>query len=174
MPSLHDPNFNKSITLICEHSDTEGAIGIVLNQPMNLEVGELLSQLDIANNKPALNHSPVYAGGPVQMDRGFILHEGAESWQNSIEVGADLYLTTSNDILHEIAQGYHPQNIRIALGYAGWAPGQLEAEIQSNAWLTVDYQSELVFNTPAHQQWLAAGDILGIDLNLLSTNAGHA
>ena len=173
MPSLNDPHFNKSIALICEHTDNDGAMGIVLNQPTSIHADELLAANDSLETNH-LNNIPVYAGGPVQTDRGFILHDSSDNWESSIEVNANLHLTSSNDILQDVARGNGPNNIRIALGYAGWAPGQLETEISANSWLTVDYQSELVFNTPAEQQWLAAGSMLGIDLNLLSSHPGHA
>lgn len=173
MPSLNDPHFNKSIALICEHTENGGAMGIVLNQPTTIHADELFAQQDPDANNP-LDQIPVYAGGPVQADRGFILHDSNSSWESTIQINNDLHLTSSNDILHEVACGQVPNNLRIALGYAGWAPGQLETEISANSWLTVDYQAELVFHTPAEQQWLAAGSILGIDLNLLSSNPGHA
>lgn len=174
MPSLHGDSFNKSITLICEHSDADGAMGIVLNQPTPINSLELLNQLDIPSDADDLAQQPVYAGGPVQTDCGFVLHDSNTDWDATIQVNDEIRLTSSNHILHELAKGRYPKNFRIALGYAGWAPGQLEAEIKSNAWLTINYQKELVFNTPADQQWLNAGHILGIDLNLLTSGAGHA
>ena len=174
MPSLNDPNFNRSVTLICEHSPQNGAMGVVLNQPTSMNAQELLAQLNIQTDCESLQKMPVFAGGPVQPDRGFIVHDSAGTWSSSLAINDDLHITSSNDILESIAAGQGPDHSLIALGYAGWAPGQLEAEIAANSWLTVDYRSELVFDTPADKQWLEAGNLLGIDLNLLSSNAGHA
>jgi len=174
MPSLHQDVFNKSITLICEHSDSDGAMGIILNQPTSINAFELLSQLSIPSDAHDLKQQPVYVGGPVETECGFVLHDNDYNWDASIRVNDEICLTSSNLILHELAEGRSPSNFRIALGYAGWAPGQLEAEIKSNAWLTINYQKDLVFNPPAEKQWLAAGNLLGVDLNLLTSGAGHA
>ena len=174
MPSLNDPSFNKSVTLICEHTHEGGAMGIVLNQPIATNVHELLLQLEIECESETLRDNPVYAGGPVQTDRGFILHDGEESWQSSLQISSNLHLTSSEDILEAMARDEGPTNSLVTLGYAGWAPEQLEMEIATNSWLTVEFQPELVFNTPADKQWLAAGSLLGVDLNLLSSSAGHA
>lgn len=174
MPSLHNDSFNKSITLICEHSDSEGAMGIVLNKPTSISLFELFSQLDIPGHLAGLADHPIYAGGPVQTECGFVLHDSNAEWDASVKVNDEVSLTSSDQILHELAKGNSPDNFRIALGYAGWAPGQLEAELQANAWITVNYQKELVFNTSADKQWLSAGNLLGVDLNLLISGAGHA
>ena len=174
MPALNDPSFNKSLTLICEHSEQNGAMGVVINQPTSINVQELLLQLEIKSEEQELLDTPIYAGGPVSPDRGFILHDGESTWNSSMQIKSGLHLTSSNDILEAIARNEGPDNSIIVLGYAGWAPGQLEMEIAANSWLTIEYQSQLVFNTPAEQQWLAAGNILGIDLNLLTASAGHA
>lgn len=174
MPALNDPNFNKSLTLICEHSAQNGAMGVVINQPTNANVQELLLQLEIKCEEQKLRETPIYAGGPVSPDRGFILHDGVANWNSSMQIATGLHLTSSNDILEAIARNEGPDNSIVVLGYAGWAPGQLEMEIAANSWLTIGYQPQLVFDTPPEEQWLAAGNILGIDLNLLTASAGHA
>ena len=174
MPALNDPNFYKTITLICEHTPEEGAMGIVLNQPTNITASELLNQLNIHSDSAAANEQPIFAGGPMQTDRGFILHSGKGEWKSTMQITPDLHLTSSHDILEAMASDRGPGSALIVLGYAGWAPGQLEAEISANSWLTMEYRPELVFSTPAEQQWLTAGSMLGIDLNLLASHPGHA
>lgn len=149
-------------------------MGIVLNQPTTICLPELLSQLGIVCNHDNLKQHPVYAGGPVQTEHGFVLHDDGADFDGSIKINDQLRLTSSDGILHSLANGHRPDNFRVALGYAGWAPGQLENEIQANAWLIINYYQELVFDTPAEKQWLMAGNLLGIDLNLLICGAGHA
>ena len=174
MPSLHDPSFSKTLTLICDHSADNGAMGIILNQPTSINIFELLNIEKPSSDVKELSSIHIHSGGPVDTDHGFILHDGNSNHDSTLAIADNLFLTTSTDILEDIASGNGPSNKLIALGYAGWSPGQLEAEISSNSWLTIDYQHDLVFSTPPDQQWLAAGNILGIDLNLLSSQAGHA
>ena len=174
MPSLNDPNFNKSVTLICEHSPKDGAMGIVLNQPTSMTVQEILTELQISKTCESAFDEPVFAGGPVQTDRGFILHDSNETWNSSLTITENLYLTSSNDILEAMARGEGPENSMVVLGYAGWGPGQLEQEISNNAWLTVPNDDEIVFDVPVDKRWQAAASKLGIDLNLLAGEAGHA
>ena len=174
MPTLHDPNFSKTITLICEHSAEEGAMGIILNQPTSLDIFELIESNKTENKDDSLLSIRIFSGGPVDTNHGFILHDCETNDESTIQIASQLFLTSSTDILEQIAQGKGPDNKLIALGYAGWAPGQLEAEISANAWLTTDYEHKLVFETPANTQWIEAGKRLGVDLNLLNTQAGHA
>ena len=183
MPSMEDPNFSRTVTIICEHNQ-DGAMGIIVNQPTTLFVDELLSNLDenetatkdaqdtSANNTK--RNEPVYAGGPVQIDRGFILHDSDKQWESTHIIGNDLSLTTSEDILIAIARGKGPEHFLIALGYAGWGTGQLEQEISANAWLTVPYEADIIFDTPIDQRWQSAATKIGIDLHLISNQAGHA
>ncbi|QMU61756.1 MAG: YqgE/AlgH family protein [Gammaproteobacteria bacterium] len=183
MPSMEDPNFSRTVTIICEHNQ-DGAMGIIINQPTTLFVDELLSNFDVteSNNKdtedkplnPLHNHEPVYAGGPVQIDRGFILHDSDKQWESTHMIDNDLSLTTSEDILLAIAQGKGPENTLIALGYAGWEAGQLEQELSANAWLTVPYEADIIFDTPIEKRWQRAATKIGIDLHLISNQAGHA
>lgn len=174
MPSLHDPNFSKTLTLVCDHSPENGAMGIILNQPTTINIFELLNIEKPSSDVESLSSIRIHSGGPVDTDHGFILHDGNNQHDSTLEISDNLFLTTSTDMLEDIASGNGPKNKLIVLGYAGWSPGQLEDEISSNAWLTIDYQHDLVFSTPADQQWLAAGNILGVDLNLLSSQPGHA
>ena len=183
MPSMEDPNFSRTVTIICEHNQ-DGAMGIIINQPTTLFVDELLCNLDATspNNKdPEISlhksidkHEPVYAGGPVQIDRGFILHDSDKQWNSTHIIDNDLSLTTSEDILLAIAQSNGPENALIALGYAGWDAGQLEQEISANAWLTVPYDADIIFDTPIEQRWQRAATKIGVDLHLISSQTGHA
>ena len=173
MPALADPNFHHSVTLICEHN-AEGALGIVINQPTDIRVGELLDHLEIETERTELAALPVYGGGPVEMERGFVLHQPVGEWEGSLKVTEDLALTTSRDILEALAQGRGPERVLLALGYAGWGAGQLEQEMADNAWLTSPANPDIIFETPPDQRWRAAAEQLGIDLSLLSDGAGHA
>lgn len=173
MPGLQDPNFSRTVTYICEHS-SEGAMGIVINRPMDLHLGEVLDQLDIAAEAGQISDLPVYLGGPVQTDRGFVIHDGSASYDSTLTVTPEIRVTTSRDILEAIAAGGGPDNRLIALGYAGWSGGQLEQELIANAWLSGPATAEILFATPSAQRWQAAAKLLGVDLNLLSAEAGHA
>ena len=183
MPSMEDSNFSRTVTIICEHNQ-DGAMGIIINQPTTLFVDELLSNLEAtesaskeSEHKPQKfihNHDPVYAGGPVQIDRGFILHDSDKQWESTHMIDNDLSLTTSEDILLAIAQGKGPENTLIALGYAGWGAGQLEQELSANAWLTVPYEAGIIFDTPIEKRWQSAATKIGVDLHLISNQAGHA
>lgn len=174
MPALHDPNFSRTVTVICEHNQ-HGAMGIVVNQPITLCVEDLISYLAVdTDDQQTHNRDPVYAGGPVNANRGFILHDSDRNWKSTYTIDDDLKLTTSEDILLDIGRGTGPENSIVALGYAGWGPGQLEQELADNAWLTVPYQSKIIFNTPAEKRWQTAASKLGIDLHLISSEAGHA
>ena len=174
MPNLEDPNFSQTVTLICEHNES-GALGIVINRPMQLRLGELFEHLQLDLKTKALAEQIVYAGGPVQVDHGFVLHQPLGSWESTLPINATLGLTTSHDVLVATAEGNGPGKSLIALGYAGWAAGQLEQELADNAWLTVaNDESGILFDLPSEQRWQAAASKLGIDLNLLSGNAGHA
>lgn len=172
MPSLRDPIFANTITYVCEHS-REGALGIVVNHPLELDLGEIFKQLDLESTNP-LASMPVLSGGPVQMDRGFVLHPRGEKWESTIEVSSDISLTASRDIMVSLAENKGPQKALVALGYAGWGAGQLEEEIGQNSWLTVPADSSILFDTPCEQRWTAASKYLGIDLNLIHSTAGHA
>jgi putative transcriptional regulator len=173
MPAMADPHFAKTLTLICEHND-RGALGVVVNRPVDMNVHALLEQIEAPSTNEALKSVPVHYGGPVQMDRGFVLHTPLGQWQSSLAVGDDLGLTTSKDILEALARGEGPRQMLVTLGYAGWAPGQLEHELAQNAWLTVPAESSVIFDLPAEQRFPAAMALLGINPAMLSEDAGHA
>lgn len=173
MPTLSEGIFSHSITYICEHGES-GAMGIVINQPLDLSVGEIFEHLQI-DSPPDFGDEPVLAGGPVQIDHGFVLHRGrSDSWEASLKVTSEITLTTSRDILRAIAGGTGPGDHLIALGYAGWSAGQLEQELAENSWLSLPAESDIIFNTPTDQRLGAAAALLGIDMNLISGEAGHA
>lgn len=173
MPGLKDPNFARTVTYICEHTE-QGAMGIVINRPMEIRLGEVLDQLDIEPNVTGVAESQVYLGGPVQPDRGFVLHTGPGEFDSTLSVTPDIRVTTSRDVLEAIAEGRGPQQRLIALGYAGWAGRQLEEELSANAWLNGPADSRIMFNLSPAERWMAAAQLLGVDLNLLSGEAGHA
>jgi putative transcriptional regulator len=173
MPNMVDPHFAKTLTFICEHND-QGALGLVVNRPLDMTLGTLLSQVSIPMSVDVHSTLPVLYGGPVQTDRGFVLHEPLGQWQSTLAISPDIGLTTSRDILQAVARGEGPRQMLITLGYAGWAPGQLEHEIAQNAWLTVAAQPTVMFDLPVEQRLPAAMRLLGIDLASLSDNAGHA
>ena len=173
MPNLADPNFFHSVTLICEHSE-EGAMGLVINRPMDdVNLGVVLAHMGIEGGA-RLGSTPIYSGGPVQPERGFVLHSPPTEWNSTLRLGTDLAVTTSRDILEALAAGRGPEQFIVTLGYAGWGPGQLEQEIADNAWLTTPADKAILFDLPAARRWESAAKHLGIDLNLLSGEAGHA
>jgi putative transcriptional regulator len=173
MPCLEEGIFAHSITYICEHGES-GAMGIVINQPLDLSVEEIFEHLQIESHSD-FSDIPVMAGGPVQIDHGFVLHRNCpRTWEASLKVTPEITLTTSRDILRAIADGTGPEEHLIALGYAGWAAGQLEQELADNSWLTLPATSDIIFATPAAQRLGAAAAQLGIDMNLISGTAGHA
>lgn len=173
MPSLADPNFSRTVTYLCQH-DSEGALGIVINRPTDVRLGELLEHLKLTSANPTVTERPILLGGPVQRERGFVLHRDNRDWDASMHVADDIVLTTSKDILAAIAGDSGPDAYVVALGYAGWGPGQLEQEMAENAWLNGPASAEILFELPFEQRWQAAASLLGVDLSLLSTTAGRA
>lgn len=173
MPGLDDPNFVHSVTYICEHNDN-GALGIVINHPLEITLGDVFEQMDINADDCARISDTVFVGGPVQPERGFILHHPASRWESSAPVTDDISITTSRDILMALARNEGPEQVLVALGYAGWGPGQLEQEMANNAWLCGPADPDVIFELPVEQRWQAAAKLLGVDLNLLTTEAGHA
>jgi putative transcriptional regulator len=173
MPGLADPNFYHTVTYICAHND-EGAMGIVINRPLEMALGDILAQMDMTPRDRKVDQIPVYHGGPVHTDRGFVLHEPLSRWESSINVNDAVGVTTSRDILQAISDGGGPKESLVALGYAGWSAGQLEQEIMDNAWLCGPAESEVIFNTPCDKRWQTAAALLGVDLDKLSFDIGHA
>ncbi|WP_347266957.1 YqgE/AlgH family protein [Paracoccus sp. (in: a-proteobacteria)] len=175
MPGMRDPRFEHSVILICAHSE-DGAMGLVVNRPLP-EIGfcELLAQLGIDAGREALD-IPVRFGGPVEPGRGFVLHHVAqgEADENRLRIAEDLAMSTTRDILEDFARGRGPLPALLALGYAGWGPGQLDSEIRDNGWLTSERGDEIIFGADNAGKWRAALKSLGIDPLLLSPDAGHA
>ena len=173
MPGMADPNFSSTVTLICEHND-DGALGIIINRPLNLKLSGLFEQLSVDDADPDVASSPVMAGGPVGTERGFVLHGKDHSFENTLCVSDDIQLTLSRDVIDAMATGEGPEKSLVAVGYAGWEPGQLEEEMLANAWLNVDATPELVFDTPFEERWDSAARLLGVDISSISLDAGHA
>jgi putative transcriptional regulator len=173
MPTLADANFSRTVTLICEHS-TEGAMGIVINRATDLKLREILEQLEIMDADETVAELPVFLGGPVQNNRGFVIHEPLGNWESTLPVTETLGVSTSRDILAAIAAHKGPDRYIVALGYAGWGAGQLEREMVDNSWLSGPASREILFELPILQRWNAAAQLVGVDLSILSSEAGHA
>lgn len=173
MPTLEDRNFYRTVTFLCEHSD-EGAMGIVINRVTDMKLGEILEQLDITDVDRSLSAQPVYLGGPVQNNRGFVIHEPLGNWESTLPVTDTIGVSTSRDILAAIAENRGPDRFLVALGYAGWGPGQLEREMAENSWLSGPANREILFELPLETRWNAAAGLVGVDLTMLSSEAGHA
>jgi len=173
MPSMGDPHFEHTVSLICQH-DEFGAFGVTINRPLDMTVGELFEQLDIVIDDPHIAGQYALSGGPVQAEQGFVLHDGNRNWDSTLRISDDLALTSSRDILQDIAHDHGPAHFLLLLGCAGWSPGQLEHEIKENTWLTCDSSAPILFEMPYPQRWRGAARTLGVDLNLLGVAAGHA
>jgi len=173
MPAMDDPNFAQGVTLLCQHND-EGAMGLMINRVSDFSLGEVFEQMQIASDSKELSDIPVLLGGPVQPDRGFILHDDPRDWNSTLRFGNGLAVSTSRDILEAMAKGEGPKNAVVALGYAGWSAGQLEAEIAANAWLTVEADQAILFHTPIGARWQAAAKSLGVNLSQITDYSGRA
>ena len=174
MPAVADPYFTRTLTYICEHND-QGALGVVVNRPIDMTLRSLFDRLSLRIEDDDVGDAPIYLGGPVQTDRGFVLHEPAGRWQSTLKVRDSVGLTTSKDILEAVGRGEGPKRLMVTLGYAGWSAGQLEHELGQNAWLSVEARGDrILFDTPAEERLPAALSLLGIDLASLSEEAGHA
>lgn len=173
MPNLLDPNFARTVTLICEH-DEQGALGLVINRESPYALDMLLSQLNLNVEDPNTANIAVMSGGPVCPEMGFVLHRPLGNWEFTMPVTPEIGLTTSIDIMAAVAAGKGPQNTIFALGYAGWAAQQLEDELIANSWLTHPVDADMLFNTPCEKLWEATARSIGIDISLLSSDTGHA
>lgn len=173
MPGMADPNFSTTVTLICEHN-ADGALGIIINRPLTLKVSGLFEQLVVDDHATGANDRPVVSGGPVGIERGFVLHDDSHRYENTLTVSDDIQLTLSRDVIHAMANGDGPEKSLVAIGYAGWQPGQLEDEMLANTWLNVTATPALVFDTPFADRWDSAARTLGIDIASISPDAGHA
>lgn len=173
MPTLRDPNFERTVTLLCQH-DENGSLGVVINRRIeDFSLADVLEHLEIEPGavRPG---SPVFSGGPVHPELGMVLHDYSGEWQSTLRVGDRLGLTTSLDIMHAMARGDVPGRSLLVLGYAGWGSGQLEHELQENAWLCAPADPRIIFETPIEERWSRAAGQLGIDLLTISPDAGHA
>jgi putative transcriptional regulator len=174
MPTLGDPNFHHSVTLICEHTDA-GALGIVVNRPMeDLHLGDVLEQLELKNVPDAVGGRPLYSGGPVERERGFVIHRPASDWEATLKLDGDIGITSSRDILAAMAAGEGPAESLVALGYAGWGAGQLEREMSENAWLSSRADARILFEVAAEHRWREAARAMGVDISRLSGESGRA
>lgn len=173
MPGMADPCFSRALTYICEHNE-DGALGIVINRPIDLTLGSLFERLSLSLTAKDISEEPVFFGGPVQTDRGFVLHQPIGDWQSTLAVDNKLGLTTSKDILEAVGRGDGPGRMLVTLGYSGWSAGQLEQELKQNAWLTVEATDAIIFDLPVEQKLLAAMESLGVNFASLSDKAGHA
>lgn len=175
MPSLADPNFAHSVTYICEHSP-EGAMGIIINYPLTLHLGEVLQNMEIATDDVALKEQVILAGGPIQQERGFVIHRTDKNnkWKSSMPLSEGLAITTSKDILQAMANNTGPKDTVVALGYSRWGAGQLEQEIAQNSWLCAPASLQILFDIPVENRWHAAAALMGVDLDNISTEIGHA
>lgn len=172
MPTLADPNFFHTVAYLCQHNE-EGALGIVINRSAEMKLGEIFKQMDIRVTSATAEDAPIFAGGPVHQERGFVVHTACGEWDASLAVSETISLTTSRDILEAIAAGEGPEHYLVALGYAGWGEGQLEKEIMENAWLNTPCGNSILFDTPIDLRWRAAAGQIGIDINRLTMPAGH-
>jgi putative transcriptional regulator len=173
MPSLNDPHFHQSVVFICEHN-AQSALGIIINRPTNIVLNDIFKQLSITAVDHQMGQRPVFLGGPVQMERGFVIHEPPGHWESTLILSDQLGVTSSRDVLACMARGQGPEKIFVALGYAGWSAGQLETELANNSWLSMPADRSIIFETPIEQRWQAAAQLIGVDLSLLTGDAGHA
>ena len=182
MPGLRDESFARSVVYMCEHSE-RGALGLVINKPSDISLKRLFEKVDLPLRRDDLAHSPVFQGGPVQTERGFVLHEplfaAADKPEESVyastlTIEGGLEMTTSKDVLEAMSSGAGPRKVLVSLGYSAWGEGQLESELADNSWLTVNANPEVIFDTPVEQRYDRALALLGLELWMLSPDAGHA
>jgi putative transcriptional regulator len=173
MPALVDSYFSRALVYIAEHND-RGALGVIVNRPIDMSLGLLLEKIDVPLEAEGFANLPVLFGGPVQTDRGFVLHRPVGQWQSTLVVNEHVGLTSSRDILQAVARSGQPQDLMVTLGYAGWSAGQLEHELAQNAWLTVPAVGSILFESPYEERLASALDLLGVNLANLADEAGHA
>jgi putative transcriptional regulator len=177
MPGMADDMFAGSVVYLCEHTE-RGALGLVINKPIDIKLKNLFERVDLALDRPELAEEPVYFGGPVQTERGFVLHDhrasDAPPYNSTLSVPGGLDMTTSRDVLEALSDGTGPRRVLITLGYAGWGAGQLEDELSRNGWLNVPADPGIIFDTPVELRYNRALSLIGIDPMMLSQEAGHA
>ncbi len=177
MPGMGDDTFSGAVVYLCEHTEN-GALGLVINKPIDIKLKNLFQKVDLSLDSEALAEQPVFYGGPVQTERGFVLHEKLDEagghYNATLAIPGGLEMTTSKDVLEAMADGSGPKRVLVTLGYSGWAAGQLEDELGRNGWLTVDAVPEIIFDTPVAERYDRAVSLLGFDPRMLSQEAGHA
>ncbi|HEX5310418.1 YqgE/AlgH family protein [Aquabacterium sp.] len=177
MPGMSDGNFAGAVVYMCEHTEN-GAMGVVINRPIDIKLKNLFEKVDLHLDREDLSEAPVFFGGPVQTERGFVLHESLDEegghYNSTLKIPGGLEMTTSRDVLEALSHGAGPRKVFVTLGYSGWSAGQLEEELSRNGWLTVDARSDIIFDTPIEQRYDKALALLGIDRSFLMGEAGHA
>jgi len=180
MPSLREGTFAGTVVYMCEHND-KGALGLVINKPIDIKLKNLFEKVELSLDREDLADEPVYFGGPVQTERGFVLHErlGGEEgegghYSSSLQIAGGLEMTTSKDVLEALSHGAGPKKVLVTLGYSGWGAGQLEDEMSRNGWINVGAERGIIFDTPVEKRYEKALSLLGIDARMLSQEAGHA
>jgi putative transcriptional regulator len=173
MPSLSDPNFEKTVIYLCEHHE-QGSVGLIINRPMRFPLSIVFNQLEIEPIRVEINKLPLMYGGPVQPERGFVIHKQTGGWRSSLLLQDEVTVTTSNDIIRAIATDNGPKDVLVTLGYSAWTENQLEKEVVDNIWLVCPYKAEILYDVPFDERWEYAGSTLGIKMNQLSSSAGHA
>lgn len=173
MPAMADPVFDHSVIYVCEHHE-EGSVGLVINQPTQYSLELVFKQLKIVSDFPEQNQYPLLFGGPIQQERGFVLHRPMGSWRSSLLLRDEVTVTTSNDIIRAMAINQGPKDVLVAMGFAAWAHDQLEKELLENQWLVCPFRPEILYDIPYMDRWKYAGQMLGVDMNILSTQSGSA
>jgi len=182
MPSLQDAVFARAVVYVCEHSE-RGALGLVINKPAEMRMAALFDKIDLPLQRADLCESPVFQGGPVHTERGFVLHEpivvpsdtpNESLYASTMTIPGGLEMTTSKDVLEALSSGAGPRRVLVSLGYSAWGEGQLESELGENSWLTVDADRTVIFDTPVEQRYDRALSLLGLQSWMISSQAGHA
>lgn len=173
MPALSDPTFARGVAFLCQHGE-DGAMGLIINRLSEYRLGDVLAQMNMHSDDADIMDAPVLIGGPVQPERGFVLHATGGDWESSFRISDQLSVTTSRDILVAMAAGNGPRHAVVALGYSGWSPGQLEQELCENHWLTAPVSEQVLFETPLAERWEAAAGLVGVNMTQLASYAGHA
>lgn len=173
MPSLNDPNFERTVIYLCEHHE-QGSVGLIINRPMQFPLSIVFEQLEIEPIHVETNQRPLLFGGPVQPERGFVIHKQTGIWRSSLVLQDEVTVTTSNDIIRAIAQDKGPKDVLVTLGYTAWTGDQLEQEVMDNVWLICPYKSEILYEVPFQERWEYAGASIGVDMKQISSSSGHA
>lgn len=173
MPSLTDPNFERTVIYICEHH-VHGTVGLIINRPMDFPLSLVFEQMHIEPAHPIRSQDPLLFGGPIQPERGFVIHRPSGGWRSSLSLQDDVTVTTSNDIIRAIAEDNGPKDALVTLGYTGWTENQLELEVMNNVWLVCPYKAEILYDVPFKDRWVYAGLSIGVKMNQLTSSIGHA